>query len=96
MSSGPVHNGGAFFLLWCGDRSEAPHLGVAAVGLAMERASAVGAERVCPAPELMPSPGRVSVVPDQPVTRTPSDAPPHSKRPSRWQGAGSHERHDNG
>ena len=37
MSSGPVHNGGAFFLLWCGDRSEAPHPSVAAVGLAMER-----------------------------------------------------------
>jgi hypothetical protein len=48
MSSGPVHNGGAFFLLWCGDRSEAPHLGVAAVELAMERASAVGAARVSP------------------------------------------------
>jgi hypothetical protein len=66
MSSGPVHNGGAFSLLRCGDRGEASHLCVAAVGLAMERVSAVGAKRVCPRLESMPSPGRASVVRNQP------------------------------
>ena len=64
MSSGPVHNGGAFFLAnGAATEVRAPHLWCRGGGPAME-ASAVGAKRVCPRLELMPSPGRVSVVPE--------------------------------
>ena len=64
MSSGPVHHGGAFFLA-NGAATEVRRrtCDVAAEGWRWS-VSAVGAKRVCPRLELMPSPGRVSVVPE--------------------------------
>jgi hypothetical protein len=64
MSSGPVHNGGAFFLAnGAATEVRAPHLWCRGGGLGWS-VWAVGAKRVCPRLELMPSPGRVSVVPE--------------------------------
>lgn len=63
MSSGPVYNGGASSLLWCGDRGEAPYLRVGGDGWRWKRVSAVAGRTRRPRLELMPSPGRLSVVP---------------------------------
>jgi hypothetical protein len=64
MSSGPVHNGGAFFLAnGAATEVRAPHLRCRGGGWRWS-VSAVGAKGVCPRLELMPSPGRVSVVPE--------------------------------
>ena len=84
MSSGPVHNGGAFFLA-NGAATEVRRrtCGVAAVGWRWSGIGGRGRTRM-PRLELMSSPGRVSVVPEPTRDNDASDAPPTPSGPSRW------------
>lgn len=74
MSSGPVHNGGAFFLAnGAATEVRAPHLWCRGGGLAMERIGGRGQTRM-PTPRVDALAGpRQRRAGTNPVTRTPSD-----------------------